>query len=254
MVRDQRMVFFDVGNVLTDDDPFLAEAFRFIHQAIPPDRPRAQMQRYLGDVERALRSYGHRAVERTGYRCHARGWPKLRKEMEKRMEAKWPRLIRLIPEARSSLETLKETYRLGIIANQPPQVLKRLEEWGLLPLFDAVLLDSEQGLSKPDLPLFRLALEQTRLDPDRGLMVGDRLDNDIVPARRVGMRAVLLYLDVHQKGWRPQDEWGWHIREILERLPVPRWDAVHPKERPMGLARRWEDLPPVLERAWSSDM
>jgi FMN phosphatase YigB (HAD superfamily) len=254
MPRDQRTVFFDVGNVLANDDPFLAEAFRFIHQAIPRDLPKAQMERYLGDVERALRSHGHMAVERIGYRFHGRRWPKLRKEMEKQIERKWHGLIQPVPGARSGLHALRETYRLGIIANQPPQLLGCLEEWRLLPLFDVVLLDSQHGVSKPDLPLFRMALEQARVDPDRGMMVGDRLDNDIIPARRAGMRAVLLCLDVREKGWVPRGDWGRRIWEIMDRLPLARWDAIHPKERPLGLARRWEDLPAVLEKAWTAEI
>jgi FMN phosphatase YigB (HAD superfamily) len=124
----------------------------------------------------------------------------------------------------------------------------------MLPLFDVVLLDSQAEVSKPDPAMYRLALEQARVDPQASLMVGDRLDNDVIPARRVGMRAVLLWLGATQKGWESPDPWGRAMRLILERLPAPRWDSIPPKEHPLALARCWEDLPDALTAAWAAKL
>jgi HAD superfamily hydrolase (TIGR01450 family) len=46
-------------------------------------------------------------------------------------------------------------------------------------------------VGKPEAPLFRLALEQVRLDPADVAMVGDSVPSDILGARGVGMRTVL---------------------------------------------------------------
>jgi 5'-nucleotidase len=253
MVRGQRMVFFDVGNVLIDEDPFLAEALRLIHRAVPSDHPKAQLERFWGDVERALKADRHTAVESMGFRCFRGRWLKLRKEIQQQIDRRWWSLARMIPGSRPVLESLRENFRLGIIANQPAQVVECLEGGDLLPLFDVVLLDSQQGLAKPDLAFFRIALEKARIDPPEGLMVGDRLDNDVVPARRVGMRAVLIALGVSQKRWEPRDAWGLQLKQILERLPHPRWDALPPMERPAALVRDWGQLPQALDLAWASE-
>lgn len=248
MAREQHVVFFDIGNILIDDDPFLAEAFRLIHQALPSESPKARLERFWGDVERALRAHGHKAVDRMGRRCHGRQWPRLRKKIQREIDNRWWNIVRPVPGSLPVLRSLTESHRLGIIANQPPQVVDCLERWDLLPLFDVVVIDSYHHVSKPDLTLFRVALEEAKVDPENGIMVGDRLDNDVIPARRLGMRAVLMWLGADQKGWQPQDEWGEGFVPILERLPVPRWDGIPPKERPMAIVRRWDEVPQALER------
>jgi FMN phosphatase YigB (HAD superfamily) len=250
VAQAERTVFFDVGNVMIDDDPFLAESFRLIYEAIPAHSLKARPERFWRDVERLMRSHGHAAVERVGSRCLGRNWPKLRKRIQSHIADVWWNLVRMIPGARAALEALRGTYRLGIIANQPPQTLDFLEEQGLLSLFDVVMLDSQRGVGKPSADLFRLALQEAKVGPESAMMVGDRLDNDIVPSRRLGMRAVLLWLDAGEKGWRPEGDWARTFRKILERLPAPRWDSLPVKERPSAVAREWGGLPLAIEAAW----
>jgi putative hydrolase of the HAD superfamily len=45
-------------------------------------------------------------------------------------------------------------------------------------------------MAKPDEAIFRWALDRAGCAAADALMVGDRLDNDIAPARRLGMRTV----------------------------------------------------------------
>lgn len=195
-----------------------------------------------------MRAHGHPAVDRIGFKCHGRRWPKLRKDIEKQISRRWWQIVRPIPGSLPVLQSLSEVYRLGIIANQPPQVIDCLDEWGLLGLFEVVVVDSQYQVAKPDPTLFRVALERAKVDPENGIMVGDRLDNDVIPARRLGMMATLMWLGAEHKGWHPSTEWAKRFRGISERLPVPRWDGISPKERPLALVRRWDGLPDTLER------
>jgi len=252
MPRGGRIIFLDVGNVLIDDDPFLCEAFRLIHKAMPVESPRSRMDRFLGDVDRALRSHGHMAVERMGIRCLRRQWPKVRRDVQLELERRWWQLARRVPGALEAVKGLHERFRLGIIANQPPQALDFLEQQGLLNLFEVVVLDSQHPVSKPSTAIYRIALEEARVDPHESLMVGDRLDNDIIPARRTGMRAVLLWLSAKQKAWRPKDHWGEIMHPILERLPAPRWDNIPPQERPLAMSRGWGELQAAIDQAWEA--
>lgn len=253
MAQEERTVFFDVGNVLIDDDPFTAESLRLIYEAIPAQSLKARPERFWGDVERLMRSHGHACVERLGSRCLGRQWPKLRKKIQSNAAHVWWDVARVVPGAHQVLKVLKGMYRLAIIANQPPQALDFLEREGLLHLFDLVFLDSEYGVGKPSSDLFRLAMERAKVGPESAMMVGDRLDNDIVPSRRLGMRAVFLWLSAEEKGWEPEGDWGRTLRRILERLPIPRWDGLPVKERPSSIARGWADLQRAIEMAWTEE-
>lgn len=127
------------------------------------------------------------------------------------------------PEAKDCLRRLSDRYKLGIIANQPLGTAARLERYGLLPYLSVVASSAEEGVSKPDPALFRTALERAGCPPERALMVGDRLDNDIVPAKALGMKT----LWVRQGFWRhaaPQapeetpDFTVWSLQEAVRLL------------------------------------
>ncbi len=94
-------------------------------------------------------------------------------------------------DAVGTLQALKSRgYRLGVIANQLPGAAQRLAQWGLLPYFDALALSCELGAAKPSPEIFEKALAMARCGPQNAAMVGDRLDNDIVPAKALGLTTV----------------------------------------------------------------
>lgn len=96
-------------------------------------------------------------------------------------------------DAEIALRCLREKgFKLGIIANQAPGTEARLANWGILQYFDAVIASAEAGVAKPDKAIFEKAFEIADCSPDESMMVGDRLDNDIIPAKSVGMRTVWL--------------------------------------------------------------
>lgn len=81
-------------------------------------------------------------------------------------------------------------YKLGIIANQVSGAAERLEAFGLLKHFDVVVTSAEFGVAKPDKSIFINALELAECQPGNAVMIGDRLDNDIIPAKSLGMKTV----------------------------------------------------------------
>ncbi len=102
------------------------------------------------------------------------------------------------PDARSVLETLKERgYRLGIIANQALDARDRLKRFGLYELFEVIVISQEQGVSKPYHAIFLDALYKAQSTADKCMMIGDKLTNDIAPAKTLGFRTVWI-----------KQEWG----------------------------------------------
>lgn len=83
-------------------------------------------------------------------------------------------------------------YILGIIANQKKGLENRLEEFGILKYFDIVIASEEVGVSKPNKEIFNIALSKVNRMPQECVMIGDRLDNDIVPAKQIGMKTIWI--------------------------------------------------------------
>lgn len=99
----------------------------------------------------------------------------------------------LLPDVVPALESLRAAgYRLAVLANQPARTRDTLRRDGLDRFFDLYSISAELGYEKPDPRIFRHAVDQAGADPARTAMVGDRLDNDIRPARAAGMRTVWL--------------------------------------------------------------
>lgn len=94
------------------------------------------------------------------------------------------------PEAEDCLRKLSNKYKIGIIANQSFGSKERLEKIGLLKYIDLVIASAEEGVTKPDLRIFEIALNLANCKLQETGMVGDRLDNDIAPANKIGMKTI----------------------------------------------------------------
>lgn len=84
----------------------------------------------------------------------------------------------------------------GILA----KTQKSLEEMGLTPLIFTEIVTSEVvGENKPSPIGFQYILNKTNLPPKQHLMIGDREDVDLVPAKHLGMKTCLVWSDTPSK-------------------------------------------------------
>lgn len=98
----------------------------------------------------------------------------------------------LYPDAKEILQRLGKKFKLGIIANQDFGTENRLSAFGIRQYIDIIIASAEEGVAKPDLRIFQIALDRAHCKPDEAIMVGDRLDNDIIPANKIGMTTVCI--------------------------------------------------------------
>src|SRR4051794_13548189 len=97
----------------------------------------------------------------------------------------------LYPDARPCLETLHaDGYRLGIVGNQPAKSESLLE--GMQLPVDFIASSAGWGVHKPDPAFFARIAEELGQPPAEIAYVGDRLDNDVLPAVAAGMVAVFI--------------------------------------------------------------
>lgn len=96
----------------------------------------------------------------------------------------------LYPGTVSTLDSLSKRYKIGIIANQLPGAQERLNQMGIGKYIELTVSSAEAGVAKPDPAIFRLALEQANSAAENAVMIGDRLDNDIIPAKQLGMNTI----------------------------------------------------------------
>jgi HAD superfamily hydrolase (TIGR01549 family) len=109
-------------------------------------------------------------------------------------------VFQLRPEIDALLRRLRDRgLALGIVANQPEAARARLDRAGIGDLFDHHGLSGVTGLRKPDPQAFLAAADALGVAPAECIMVGDRIDNDVVPAKALGMAAIQLRGGRHRR-------------------------------------------------------
>ncbi|MDE7164075.1 MAG: HAD family hydrolase [Clostridiales bacterium] len=121
------------------------------------------------------------------------------------------------------LEQLSRQFSLGIIANQSGDLSERLRGWKINKYFKTVVSSSDYGISKPDERLFTIALEKSGCSACDAIMVGDRLDNDILPAKRLGFQTVRIKQGFAKDQVAPSEAYNptYEVNNLTELLELP---------------------------------
>jgi HAD superfamily hydrolase (TIGR01549 family) len=133
----------------------------------------------------------------------------------------------LYPDAREALTALRGAgYRVAVLANQPASRSAELRALGIAP--EVLAMSDELGVAKPAAAFFARALELMGGPPAAEVAyVGDRMDNDVLPALAAGMRAV----------WLRRGPWG-----VIQQPP--------PGSRPALTVASLDELTARIGEAW----
>jgi FMN phosphatase YigB (HAD superfamily) len=118
----------------------------------------------------------------------------LKSALAERLAAGVPRheeLYDLYPDAAGALARLRSAgVRVGIVGNQPAGAERSVA--ALVVEGDFVATSSDWGVAKPDPAFFARLVDDLGLEAGSIAHVGDRVDNDIVPAAAAGLFTVHL--------------------------------------------------------------
>jgi FMN phosphatase YigB (HAD superfamily) len=194
-----RAVFFDVGYTLFDETRLWRE-----------------WAEWLGVGERQLFATLREVIAegRDHRELFARLGFDLPAQMKARRDAGWVEQLLpsdLYPDARPCLANVMAKGRVvGVAGNFPADVLDRAILDAELPV-DAVGGTDRWGVSKPSKAFFERLIEAAGVPAAQIAYVGDRLDNDVLPARNAGIYGIFI-----ERG-----PWGEvHARKAAE-LDVP---------------------------------
>lgn len=194
-------VVFDLGNVLVHWDPYHAFASEWT---------REQTQEFFDEIDFPALNLAHDAglswdetIERLGDQNpdHARA---LQFYIDHFADA-------LTGPVDGSEEFVREAQAEGCrtfgLTNWSAQTFHFASSVPSVALLDDVLVSGVEGMAKPDLRIFELAIARWGLDPSRTLFIDDSAHN-VEAARRAGLHAI-LFTDVVA------------LRRELRSLPTP---------------------------------
>ena len=97
----------------------------------------------------------------------------------------------LYQDAKACIAQLKESgAKIGIVANQPATSVNSLKSDHLFELIDFLGISAIVGIEKPDIKIFELAIKELAVDPTKAIHIGNRIDTDVIPAKKLGMKTV----------------------------------------------------------------
>jgi HAD superfamily hydrolase (TIGR01549 family) len=159
-------VVFDVGETLLDETRYWTEL---------ADLAGVEHETFFAALDEAIATGDHRRV----WDLVGEPLPELPPLYEMRD---------LFPDAPHCLARLREAgYFVGVAANQPPETEDLLRR--MFP-FDLIRVSSLWGVTKPQPEFFERLSEELLQAPEQIAYVGDRVDNDVLPALAAGMTAV----------------------------------------------------------------
>ena len=95
-------------------------------------------------------------------------------------------------EAMDLVKSLKNNYKLALLSNHIRDWLEEIVKDNKLDqIFDVIMASYEFGLEKPNIPIYEEVVEKLELEPEECVFIDDQ-ENNIPPAREIGMKAILF--------------------------------------------------------------
>ena len=169
-----KWIFFDIGSTLVDESAVYENRIKEITQGNNIDK-----NEFVAKVIECAQTSPKPIVSAAeDYGVNVPAW---RHDLEV-----------LYPDSKEVLQRLRQNYKIGIIANQDFGTEQRLTDFNVRQYIDLIIASAEEGVAKPDLRIFQIALDRANCKPEEAIMVGDRIDNDIIPANKIGMTTVWI--------------------------------------------------------------
>lgn len=212
MIDDQIMSSFRNHGVDISVDEY-ADANRWAIEVFAPNPYQAIIWKISKGSEKLVSAVESELLKTVTHRNDARGAFELREGILELIEKLW-----------------NENFLLGLAANQPTGSLETMKRLGILKYFKYQEVSGSTGLRKPDPRLLLQSCKGLGVTPQEAIMVGDRIDNDIVPAKTLGMIAIRVVSGRHanQQARSGHEQPDADVHNVMQLEQAIRHFVAHP--------------------------
>jgi len=87
----------------------------------------------------------------------------------------------------------KQGYKIALLSNTSIFSIRPVKKkTKIMKYIDFPMLSFEYGNIKPSLKGFKLLLKKTKFKPNEVIMIGDKLNDDVLPERKIGINSILF--------------------------------------------------------------
>jgi 8-oxo-dGTP diphosphatase/putative hydrolase of the HAD superfamily len=193
-------IFLDAGGVILNENYFEINSAKIISEIIGQYYKNYTIEDYWKDAEEAV----YRFVPKVYYYVLYKNLPiieEYNKSRSKFKEAEMNMLHKnyeLMEGIQDFLKRFYGEYNIGILGQYGKNFKIFLEESNVLKYFTFSEIQDDYKITKPDPRYFEAILNKCNCKPAESIMVGDRIDKDIIPAKMVGMKTIRIRTGLHK--------------------------------------------------------
>lgn len=193
-------VLLDAGGVILDESEHELVRADIIVEVLADVVPGYSVHTYYSDIEEAVKSFcpntyqyvfwkylkNDRDLFDRLYTQHLDNWRERRPP------------LKLSFGLEREVKEISRHFKIGIAGQYGNDLLDLLEEESILDYFTYRLTQNDFPITKPDLRYYEQIAQTIGVDPHQCIMVGDRIDKDIIPAKQLEMKTILIRVGLHK--------------------------------------------------------
>ena len=193
-------VLLDAGGVILDESEHERVRAELAVEILNQEMPGYSLDEYYSDVEEAVKCFCPSVYQYVFWKALNRDMS-LFDRLYASYLAEWQKRkppLKLTYGLEAELKAISEDFKIGIAGQYGQELLQLLEQHSILERFTYRLTQDDFATTKPDLRFYESIVKRSGLDPKECIMVGDRIDKDVIPAKLLGMKTILIRVGLHK--------------------------------------------------------
>ncbi len=193
-------VLLDAGGVILDESEHEEVRAQIAVEVLNTIIPGYSIDMYYADVEEAVNCFCPSVYQYVFWKW-VRGNRSLFDQLYASYFDQWQKRkppLKLNSEFETELRAICQSFEVGIAGQYGQELLELLEEQSILDCFTHRLTQDDFSTTKPDPRFYEQIVKACGGHPQSCIMVGDRIDKDVIPAKLLGMRTILIRLGLHK--------------------------------------------------------
>jgi len=191
-------IFLDAGGVILDENVFEENSSLIITKIIKQYNKDYSVKDYWNDVDEAVYRFIAKVYDYVLFKNirNINEYDKMKKEYK--MEIKKIQKFELMNGIKDFLIEYSKQYKIGILGQYGKDFKNYLKNENIIQYFTYTEIQDNYNITKPDPRYYEKILEICNCKAEESIMVEDRIDKDIIPAKMVGMKTIRIKTGIHK--------------------------------------------------------
>jgi HAD superfamily hydrolase (TIGR01549 family) len=192
-------IFLDAGGIILNEETFENISADIITDVLNCINKNYSIENYWNDAREAVYRYVPKVYDYILYKniVNKNDFKELKRKYKDQLKIKTP-IFYLMDGIKDFLIKYSKDYNIGILGQYGNDFKKYLEEEKILKYFTFSEVQDDYKITKPDTRYFEAILKKCSCKAEESIMVGDRIDKDIIPAKLIGMKTIRVKVGIHK--------------------------------------------------------